>query len=112
MRPRVDVDIDTEEEEDALQVILEDGGVEEVSASIVILLSSRRLDVKYFLCSFVVFKCHGSGEWGQPGFVPGLEVHARICEEELDDGLVTVFDGAVEGSFTLDVLENENEIHD
>ena len=44
--PRVNVDVDGEEEEDALEVVLEDGRVQEVAASSVVLFSRQRLDLE------------------------------------------------------------------
>ena len=43
--PRVNVDVDGKEEEDALEVVLEDGRMQKVSASSVVLLSGQRLDL-------------------------------------------------------------------
>jgi hypothetical protein len=41
----VNVDVDGEKEEDALQVVLQDGRVQEVPAAVVVLLGGKRLDL-------------------------------------------------------------------
>jgi hypothetical protein len=43
--PRVNVDVDRKEEEDALEVILEDGRVQKIAASSVVLFSGQWLNL-------------------------------------------------------------------
>ena len=99
------------QEEDGLERVFHDGGVEEVPAARVVLLGRLAVDLQDGLRGLVVLEGHGGREGRLAHLVPAAQVE-RLShpQQQADCRLVAVLDRAVQRRLALDILKGNEGI--
>ena len=99
------------QEEDGLERVFHDGGVEEVPAARVVLLGRLAVDLQDGLRGLVVLEGHGGREGRLAHLVPAAQVERLPHPQQQADGrLVAVLDRAVQRRLALDILKGNEGI--